>query len=344
MVERHGLFCSFYTDRGSHYFHTPEAGGKVSRTVLTQVGRALKQLGIEHIAAYSPQARGRSERVFRTLQDRLPKDMVLAGVTTWRRANRWLAETYIAQHNADFAVEAGQEGSGFVPDRAGLSREILCVQEDRHSGQRQHRQVAHHEPAASRQPAETPLRQGQRPGSRIPRTAGSPSSWDPTASPTTTPTAPTSTPSRSPHDTLPWRRFFPGHAPGNQKERSGQITSYEIRTSLPASDMRPLRCLTPEFERCIERSGLWPSLWSLALREIGAFEAKTRLGQLLDWVEAGEDVIITRRRKVVARLAQPVTPRNSERPRDAAQRIRGMRQAVILAGVSLEALIDEGRR
>lgn len=134
VVERHGLFCSFYTDRGSHYFHTPEAGGPVSRTVLTQVGRALKQLGIEHIAAYSPQARGRSERVFSTLQGRLPKDMALAGVTTVAAANRWLAETYIAQHNAAFAVEAGQEGSGFVPDRSGLCRGILCVQEDRTVG------------------------------------------------------------------------------------------------------------------------------------------------------------------------------------------------------------------
>jgi transposase len=134
VVERHGLFCSFYTDRGSHYFNTPEAGGPVSRTVLTQVGRALKQLGIEHIAAYSPQARGRSERAFSTLQGRLPKDMALAGVTTVEAANRWLAETYIAQHNADFAVEAEQEGSGFVPDSAGLAREILCVQEDRTVG------------------------------------------------------------------------------------------------------------------------------------------------------------------------------------------------------------------
>jgi transposase len=134
VVERHGLFCSFYTDRGSHYFHTPEAGGPVSRTVLTQVGRALKQLGIEHIAAYSPQARGRSERLFGTLQGRLPNDMALAGVTTMEAANLWLAETYIAQHNTDFAVEAGQEGSGFVPDSAGLSREILCVQEDRTVG------------------------------------------------------------------------------------------------------------------------------------------------------------------------------------------------------------------
>ena len=112
----------------------PEAGGKVSKTQLTQVGRALKQLGIDHIAAYSPQARGRSERVFGTLQGRLPKDMALAGVTTVEGANRWLAETYIAQHNAQFATPAEQEGSGFVPDRAGLWREILCVQEDRTVG------------------------------------------------------------------------------------------------------------------------------------------------------------------------------------------------------------------
>ena len=131
VVARRGLFCSFYTDRGSHYFHTPEAGGKVSKKDLTQVGRALKQLGIEHIAAYSPQARGRSERPFRTLQDRLPKELRLAGITTVAEANRWLADVYIPQYNAAFAVAAEQEGSGFVPDRAGTWREILCVQDER---------------------------------------------------------------------------------------------------------------------------------------------------------------------------------------------------------------------
>jgi transposase len=134
VIARHGLFCSFYTDRGSHYFHTPEAGGKVSTTVLTQVGRALKQLGIEHIAAYSPQARGRSERAFLTLQDRLPKELALAGITSVEGANKWLSEVYIDQHNAAFAVEPEQEGSAFVPDRAQLWREILCVHEDRAVG------------------------------------------------------------------------------------------------------------------------------------------------------------------------------------------------------------------
>jgi hypothetical protein len=131
VIERHGLFCSFYTDRGSHYFFTPEAGGKVSKTVLTQVGRALTQLGIEHIAAYSPQARGRSERAFQTLQDRLPKEFALAGIATVEAANAWLAKTYIDEHNAAFAVTPEQVGSGFVPDRAGLWREILCIQEER---------------------------------------------------------------------------------------------------------------------------------------------------------------------------------------------------------------------
>ena len=96
VVERHGLFCALYTDRGSHYFHTPKAGEKVSKSQLTQVGRALKQLGIEHIAAYSPEARGRSERAFRTLQDRLPKELALAGIRTVEAANRWLAEVYLS--------------------------------------------------------------------------------------------------------------------------------------------------------------------------------------------------------------------------------------------------------
>jgi hypothetical protein len=134
VVERHGLFCALYTDRGSHYFHTPEAGGPVDKGALTQVGRALKQLGIEHIAAYSPQARGRSERAFRTLQDRLPKEMALAGMATMAAANRWIAESYLPAYNATFALAAEQEGSAFVPDRTGAWREILSIQEERQVG------------------------------------------------------------------------------------------------------------------------------------------------------------------------------------------------------------------
>jgi len=130
-VGERGLFCALYTDRGSHYFHTPEAGGKVSRTQLTQVGRALAHLGIEHIAAYSPQARGRSERLFSTLQDRLPKELRLAGITTLEAANAWLKSHYIAEHNARFAVAPEQEGSAFVADANEAWREILCIVEER---------------------------------------------------------------------------------------------------------------------------------------------------------------------------------------------------------------------
>jgi len=133
-VERHGLFCELYTDRGSHYFHTPKAGEAVSKTVRTQVGRALAQLGIRHIAAYSPEARGRSERAFRTLQDRLPKELKLAGIATLDAANRWIAEAYLPTHNAAFAVAPAEAGSAFVLDRGGQAREILCLQEERRVG------------------------------------------------------------------------------------------------------------------------------------------------------------------------------------------------------------------
>ena len=130
----HGLPLSFYTDRGSHYFHTPEAGGAVDRKNLTQVGRALAHLGVEHIAAYSPQARGRSERLFHTLQDRLVKELALAAITTVEAANRFLRDVYIPAHNARFAVKAEQEGSAFVATTGIDLNEILCVQEERQVG------------------------------------------------------------------------------------------------------------------------------------------------------------------------------------------------------------------
>ena len=131
VVGEAGLFVALYTDRGSHYFETPKAGEKVSKTQLTQVGRALKQLGIEHIAAYSPQARGRSERLFRTLQDRLPKELRLAGITTIEAANAWLKAHYMAEHNRLFAIASEEEGTAFVADQAGAWRDILCVIEER---------------------------------------------------------------------------------------------------------------------------------------------------------------------------------------------------------------------
>jgi transposase len=127
----HGLPCALYTDRASHYFVTPKAGEKVAKDQLTQVGRALQQLGIEHVPAYSPEARGRSERAFGTLQDRLPKELALAGITTLEAANRFIEEVYVGEHNARFAVAAEHPESAFVADAAGAHRDILCVQEER---------------------------------------------------------------------------------------------------------------------------------------------------------------------------------------------------------------------
>jgi transposase len=130
----HGLPLSLYTDRGSHYFHTPEAGGRVDRTRPTQVGRALAHLGVEHIAAYSPEARGRSERLFGTLQNRLVKELALAGIATVEDANDYIRAVYIPDHNARFAVRAEQAGSAFVAISGVDLTEILCEQADRQVG------------------------------------------------------------------------------------------------------------------------------------------------------------------------------------------------------------------
>ena len=129
-----GLPSSLYTDRGSHYFTTPEAGGKVDRAHPTQVGRALAHLGVEHIAAYSPEARGRSERMFQTLQDRLVKELALSGITAVEAANRYLRESFLPAHNARFMVQPGGEGSAFVKAPGIDLAEILCIQEDREVG------------------------------------------------------------------------------------------------------------------------------------------------------------------------------------------------------------------
>jgi hypothetical protein len=130
----HGLPLSLYTDRGSHYFRTPEAGGPVDRANPTQVGRALVHLGVEHIAAYSPEARGRSERMFRTLQDRLVKELALASITTVQAADAFIREVYLPAHNARFAVKAEQDGSAFVAIGGVDLNEILCIQEERQVG------------------------------------------------------------------------------------------------------------------------------------------------------------------------------------------------------------------
>jgi len=127
----YGLFSVFYTDRGSHYFHTPQAGGKVDKNNLTQVGRALKQLGIKHIAAYSPEARGRSERAFRTHQGRLPLELAKAGVTNMADANRYLERVYLPRLNAEFMVKAAAEGSAFIPYIGNNLPDVLCEHHER---------------------------------------------------------------------------------------------------------------------------------------------------------------------------------------------------------------------
>ena len=114
VIERKGLFCARYSDRGSHFWLTPKVGGKVNPHRLTQVGRALRELGVQLIPAYSPQARGRSERSFGTWQGRLPQELRLQGITTLDEANRFLREEYIGEFNRRFQVAPAQRGSAFV--------------------------------------------------------------------------------------------------------------------------------------------------------------------------------------------------------------------------------------
>jgi hypothetical protein len=131
VILKRGLFCSFYTDRGSHYWYTPEEGGKVSKTQLTQFGRAMRHLGIDMIAAYSPQARGRSERAFLTHQDRLPRELAFHGITTMEDANHYLEKIYRPAFNAEFMKPATEEGSAFVPWIGSSIDDILCEQHGR---------------------------------------------------------------------------------------------------------------------------------------------------------------------------------------------------------------------
>lgn len=131
MIEAKGLCCSFYSDRGSHYWNTPIVGGKVDKVNLTQFGNAMKKLGIEMIAAYSPEARGRSERMFRTHQDRLVKELAYAGIKTMEEANCYLQDSYKERFNQEFTVTAPTEGSAFVTHLGGDLRDILCEQFER---------------------------------------------------------------------------------------------------------------------------------------------------------------------------------------------------------------------
>jgi hypothetical protein len=114
VVESKGVFCSLYSDRGSHFFLTPKAGEVVDKTRLTQVGRAMRELNIEMIPAYSPQARGRSERNFGTWQNRLPQELRLRSIGTLEEANHFLRERYIAEFNGMFAKPAREKGRRFA--------------------------------------------------------------------------------------------------------------------------------------------------------------------------------------------------------------------------------------
>jgi transposase len=115
VIEKKGIFCALYSDRASHFFETPKAGGKIDSQRLTQVGRALAELGMQMIPAYSPQARGRSERNFGTWQGRLPQELRLRGISTLEGANEFLREEYITEFNRRFRVPSTQPGSAFLP-------------------------------------------------------------------------------------------------------------------------------------------------------------------------------------------------------------------------------------
>jgi len=131
VIERQGIFCALYSDRASHFFWTPRAGGKVDAERPTQVGRALQELNIRMIPAYSPQARGRSERGFGTWQGRLPQELRLQGIRTLEQANQFLREHYVAEFNQQFQVSALQPGKAFLPCRRKDLDVVFSVQQQR---------------------------------------------------------------------------------------------------------------------------------------------------------------------------------------------------------------------
>lgn len=126
-----GIFCSLYSDRGSHFFHTPHAGGKVDLSNLTQLGRALYELKIEMIPAYSPEARGRSERLFETWQGRLPNELKLHGIKTIPDANRYILETFLPHYRELFVKDPPQKGSAFTPFCGKNLNLIFSIKEQR---------------------------------------------------------------------------------------------------------------------------------------------------------------------------------------------------------------------
>ena len=134
VIRKRGLFSSLYTDRGSHYWYTPKEGGKVSKTNLTQVGQAMRSLGIQMIPSYSPEARGRSERAFRTHQGRLPKELLAQGITTIEQSNRYIREVYLPSFNAEFTRQATESGEAFIAWVGPNLDDILCEHYERTVG------------------------------------------------------------------------------------------------------------------------------------------------------------------------------------------------------------------
>jgi transposase len=131
VIEKQGIFCALYSDRASHFFVTPKAGGKVDENQVTQLGRALRELGIKMIPAYSPQARGRMERSYRTWQGRLPQELRTRKITTVEHANRFLRERYIAELNQRFPVKPKERGSAFMPTRRKDLEWVFSIQHER---------------------------------------------------------------------------------------------------------------------------------------------------------------------------------------------------------------------
>jgi len=132
VVEKKGIFCSLYTDRASHFFLTKKAGEDVSKDSLTQIGRALQEIGSQHIPSYSPQARGRSERLNQTLQGRIPQELRMRGIKTREEANKYLKQEYLKEHNKRFAVKSEKTGSAFIPVPKTVDIDkIFCFKHDR---------------------------------------------------------------------------------------------------------------------------------------------------------------------------------------------------------------------
>ena len=169
MIENHGLFCALYSDRGSHFFVTVKEGEKVDKHRLTQVGRAMKELGVQMIAAYSPQARGRSERSFGTWQGRLPQELRLAGITTVEGANAFLRERYIGEFNSKFQVAAAEKGTAFRRTSRSDLNWIFTVADGARGGKGQHR--GHPRPLVANRQDTIPQQLGGKHGND-PRTPG----------------------------------------------------------------------------------------------------------------------------------------------------------------------------